>query len=128
MDFKTDKPIYRQIIDLCFSRIINGEWPPGAKLPSVREMSIELAVNARTVLSAFDELQDAEIIYSQRGIGYFLSPDASEKVREARTLEFFNTRLEALAAEMDALGISIEEVTEALRKRRHLKSAPHTDD
>lgn len=128
MDFKTDKPIYRQIIDLCFSRIINGEWPPGAKLPSVREMSIELAVNARTVLSAFDELQDAEIIFSQRGIGYFLSPDAPEKVRKARTLEFFNTSLEALADEMDALGISIEEVTEALRKCRFRKSAPRSDE
>lgn len=115
MDFKTDKPIYKQIIDLCFSRIINGEWPPGAKLPSVREMSIELAVNARTVLSAFDELQDAEIIYSQRGIGYFLSSDAPEKVRKARTVDFFNTKLLALFEEMNTLGISVEQVSEALR-------------
>ncbi len=116
MDFKTDKPIYKQIIDLCFSRIINGEWPPGAKLPSVREMSIELAVNARTVLSAFDELQASEIIYSQRGIGYFLSPDAPEKVRHARHIDFFNTKLVALLEEMDTLGISIEQVTDALHQ------------
>lgn len=116
MDFKTDKPIYKQIIDLCFARIISGEWPPGAKLPSVREMSIELAVNARTVLSAFDELQDAEIIYSQRGIGYFLSPDAPTKVREARREDFFNTKLSALLQEMQALSISVEQVADALRR------------
>ncbi len=115
MDFKTDKPIYKQIIDLCFSRIINSEWSPDTKLPSVREMSIELAVNARTVLSAFDELQDAGIIYSQRGIGYFLAPDAPEKVRMARTVDFFNSRLPALFEEMYTLGISVEQVADALR-------------
>ena len=114
MDFKTDKPIYKQIIDLCFARIISGEWPPGAKLPSVREMSIELAVNARTVLSAFDELQDAEIIFSQRGIGYFLSPDAPYKVREARKADFFDSKLVTLLQEMDALHISVDQVAEAL--------------
>lgn len=125
MDFKTDKPIYKQIIDLCFSRIINGEWPPGAKLPSVREMSIELAVNARTVLSAFDELQDSEIIYSQRGIGYFLSLDAPEKVRKARNIDFFNTKLVALIDEMDTLGITVEQVTDALRRLKLEKSVKH---
>lgn len=125
MDFKTDKPIYKQIIELCFSRIINGEWPPGAKLPSVREMSIELAVNARTVLSAFDELQDSEIIYSQRGIGYFLSPDAPEKVRRARNIDFFNTKLVALIDEMDTLGITVEQVTDALSRLKLEKSVKH---
>lgn len=125
MDFKTDKPIYKQIIDLCFSRIINGEWPPGAKLPSVREMSIELAVNARTVLSAFDELQDSEIIYSQRGIGYFLSLDAPEKVRKSRRTDFFNIKLVALIEEMDNLDISVDQVAEVLHRLRSDKSLNH---
>ncbi len=125
MDFKTDKPIYKQIIDLCFSRIINGEWPPGAKLPSVREMSIELAVNTRTVLSAFDELQDSEIIYSQRGIGYFLSPDAPEKVRKSRRTDFFNIKLVALIEEMDTLDISVDQVAEVLHRLKSDKSLKH---
>ncbi len=50
MEFKPDKPIYRQIIDYAFGCILSGGWRPGEKVPSVRELAVELAVNSHTVL------------------------------------------------------------------------------
>ena len=53
MDFKTNKPIYQQIVDFCFSKILTREWTAGERIVSVRELSTQLAVNSRTVLKAY---------------------------------------------------------------------------
>lgn len=116
MEFKTNKPIFRQIIDLCYTRIMNGEWTDGTRIPSVREISVELAVNVRTVLNAMDELQRMEIIYPKRGMGFFLAADAKEKVKTALKTEFFDVTLTELFNRMRQLDISIEEVAEAFLK------------
>lgn len=50
MDFKTNKPIYQQIVDFCFSKILTREWRAEEQVVSVRELSTQLAVNSRTVL------------------------------------------------------------------------------
>ena len=50
MDFKTNKPIYQQIVDFCFSKILTREWRAEERVVSVRELSTQLAVNSRTVL------------------------------------------------------------------------------
>ena len=71
MEFKTDRPIYRQIIDYAFGCILGGGWTPGAKVPSVRELAVELAVNSHTILKAYDHLQDNGIIVPRRGMGFF---------------------------------------------------------
>ena len=71
MDFKTDKPIYRQIVDYCFACILTRKWLPGEKVPSVREMALQMAVNTHTVIKAFDFLQDAGVIYPKEEWGSF---------------------------------------------------------
>ncbi len=117
MDFKTDKPIYRQIIDYCFGRIMAGSWQPGAKVPSVRELAVQMAVNTHTVLKAFDQMQQSGIIVSRRGMGFFLADDARDRVDEQRRQEFFDTHLEELFREMDMLGIGIDDIAEKWRQR-----------
>ena len=54
MDFKTNKPIYQQIVDFCFSKILTREWRAEERVVSVRELSTQLAVNSRTVLKAYE--------------------------------------------------------------------------
>lgn len=110
MEFNDNKPIYRQIVDYAFNRIIEGEWPPGEKIPSVRELAADLGVNTRTVLKAMEDLQDANVIEPRRGMGFMLAADASSKVTEARRREFFEVTLPAMAEEMRRLGITPEEV------------------
>lgn len=116
MDFNADKPIFRQIVDLCHSFILSGDWQPGCKIPSVREMSIRLSVNTRTVVSAFDLLASEGVITPQRGIGYYLCDDAPDKVREALRRSFFVDRLPRVFAEMQQLGIDIASIDEEWAK------------
>ena len=111
MDFKDNKPIYRQIIDYCFGCILSGAWGPEQKTPSVRELAVKMQVNTHTVLKAFDFLQVHGIIYPRRGMGFYISPDAPQMVNTTRRQEFFEETLPALFDEMRMLGISIDEVS-----------------
>ena len=111
MDFKTNKPIYQQIVDFCFSKILTREWRV-----SVRELSTQLAVNSRTVLKAYEYLQTEDIIYPERGMGFYLSKDAVKKVMRIQKKEFFDNQLADMFRSMELLGISIEEITERYNK------------
>lgn len=115
MEFNDNKPIYRQIVDYAFNCIIEGEWPPGEKIPSVRELAADLGVNTRTVLKAMDYLQYTGVIEPRRGMGFMLAADASAKVTEARRRDFFEVTLPAVAEEMKRLGITPEELFQHLK-------------
>lgn len=117
MEFRDNKPIYRQIVDYAFNCIIDGTWAPGARIPSVRELAADLGVNTRTVLKAMEDLQDMAVIESRRGMGFILLGDAVTKVTDARRREFFNVSLPALLEEMERLGITKEELIESLESR-----------
>ncbi len=110
MEFKDNKPIYRQIIDYCFIRILSGEWLPEQRVPSVRELAVKLAVNTHTVLKAMEFLQNHQIIYPRKGMGFYLASDAPQRVNATRREEFFNETLVEIFKEMRMLGISKEEV------------------
>ena len=112
MDFKTNKPIYQQIVDFCFSKILTRE----ERVVSVRELSTQLAVNSRTVLKAYEYLQTEGIIYPERGMGFYLSKDAVKKVMRIQKKEFFDNQLADMFRSMELLGISIEEITERYNK------------
>lgn len=116
MDFTTNKPIYKQIIDFSFGQIISGVWQPGERVPSVRELSVQLSVNSHTVLKAYEYLQAENIITPKRGMGFYLSPDAVSHVNSARRQEFFDTSLRDIFKEMKLLNISIDEVVELYKK------------
>ena len=115
MEFSDNKPIYRQIVDYSFNRIIDGSWTPGGKIPSVRELAAEMGVNTRTVLKAMEDLQDMEVIESRRGMGFMLHPDAAAKVTDARRREFYEVTLPALLEEMRRLGISKEDLVSRIK-------------
>ena len=108
MDFKTNKPIYQQIVDFCFSKILTREWRAEERVVSVRELSTQLAVNSRTVLKAYEYLQTEDIIYPERGMGFYLSKDAVKKVMRIQKKEFFENQLADMFRSMELLGISIE--------------------
>lgn len=74
-------PIYEQLTEGIESDITSGRLPPGAKLPSVRELSVSLCVNPNTVQKALAELDRAGVIVSSQGVGSFVAPDAVEKIR-----------------------------------------------
>lgn len=116
MEFNDNKPIYRQIIDFAYSQIMTDVWLPDRRIPSVRELSVDLQVNSRTVLKAMEHLQGLGIIAVKRGMGFSLSPDAKERVNEERRKEFFSTTLPDFVSQMQLLGIKKDEINDYLPK------------
>lgn len=114
MEFNDNKPIYKQIVDYAFNRIISGSWSPGLMIPSVRELAADLGVNSRTVLKALENLQDLQLIEPKRGMGFILMEDASAKVMKARRKEFFDITLPEFLKEIEILGIPRDELIERI--------------
>lgn len=117
MEFKADRPIYKQILDYAFARIISGSWTPGQRIPSVRELAVQLAVNSHTVLKAYEQLQADGIIAPRRGMGFYLEPAAPELVIAEQRREFYDTVLDTVFAQMDMLGITIDDVAARYREK-----------
>lgn len=111
---QSSRPIYLRIVDDAMGRILSGAWVADSRIPSVRELSVELSVNTHTVLKAFDILSDAGIIVSRRGMGYFLASDARQRVDDLRRREFYTETLPELAANMRSLGITLSDLAEHL--------------
>lgn len=110
MDFNTSKPIYRQITDYCYGRILDGAWQPDGRAPSVKELSVEMTVNTRTVLKSYDDMQALGILYQKRGLGCFVAPDAVEIIHRELKREFLADTLPALRRDMQRLGITTQEL------------------
>lgn len=105
MDFHAEKPIYLQIADVFCEGILSGNLEAGSRVPSVREYGAEIGVNPNTVMRVYEKLTAEGIIYNKRGIGYFVSDDAREKVLNTRREEFLNKEVPAIRRKMDLLGL-----------------------
>ena len=112
MDFNQNKPIYLQIADSICEKILSGEYLPDERILSVRELGISLGVNPNTIARVYDHMQGMEIIYTKRGIGYFVAPDAPEKVLQSHREEFLRNELPAMVKKMKLLGIPLEMLKE----------------
>lgn len=116
MDFKNNKPIYLQIVDFCFSKILTKEWEEEARIPSVRELGVALQVNPNTAMRAFEYMQNEQIIYSKRGMGYYVSLYAPQQIQTLQRKEFFDEILPETFRSMELLDIGIEEIVERYKQ------------
>lgn len=120
MDFKKQKPIYQQIADTLCERIVGKELIADERMPSVRDVAVQLGVNPNTVMRTFDFLQQAEIIYNKRGVGYFVAPDAPSKVLELHRKEFVEEDLPILVQKMNLLGLSFDDLKKTVEERKNV--------
>lgn len=90
---ENSKAIYLQIVDRICDSILTGEYPPGERIISVREMGTMLQVNPNTAMRAYDWLSQKGIIVKSRGIGYFVADDARSKVEQIKINECINNEL-----------------------------------
>jgi len=109
MQFDKNIPIYIQIEDFIQDRIINKIWLPLERIPSVRELAETLEVNPNTVMRSYERLEREQIIFNQRGVGFFVSDQAMAKIRSKQSDHFFEN-LPSLFKTMKTLGIGMEEV------------------
>jgi len=112
MEFKDNEAIYLQIAAFVCDQILMGKWPADQKIPSVRDMAVELEVNPNTVMRSYEFLQGLEIIYNKRGLGLFVATDGFVKVKAYRKESFVRQNLPELFKNMYLLDISIREISE----------------
>ncbi|MEO9886981.1 MAG: GntR family transcriptional regulator [Balneola sp.] len=110
MEFSENKPIYKQIVEHFYSNILTEKWKEEERVPSVREIAVLIEVNPNTAMRAFHELQENDILYNKRGVGYFVSKNALKKVKEIKRQEFLDIKLPNLFKDMKQLDISFEEL------------------
>ena len=108
----SSRPIYLQIIERVQMDIITGRYQPGDKLPSVRDLAQEAAVNPNTMQKALSELERSGPIYSQRTSGRFITED-KELIHQMKK-ELAAAEVSAFVAHMKQLGITPEEIRQLL--------------
>lgn len=116
MQFKDNQSIYLQIADHLCEKILLKEWKPEERIPSVRELAVLLEVNPNTVMRTFEFLQQQEIIYNQRGIGYFVAQKAYSNALNYRKEEFMQKDLPGVFRNMYLLGMDMEELKPRFEK------------
>ena len=110
MEFQNGKSIFLQIADTITDKVVSGEFPAGEKIPSVRELASEMGVNPNTIMRTYSELQAMSIIENQRGIGYFVNPEAQKLILQGKKEEFFNKVLPDFLKQASLLGITSSEL------------------
>ena len=97
MQFNNHQSIYVQIAALMEEEIASGRWMEEARIPSVRELGMQLEVNPNTVMRSYEMVQEDQLIYNKRGLGYFVQAGARNIILEKRKKIFHETEIPAFA-------------------------------
>jgi GntR family transcriptional regulator len=121
IDTKSGVPFYRQIIEQIKFAVAREQLNPGERLPTVRQLAVDLAVNPNTVVRAYRELELEGVIDTQQGSGTFVGRQRPEidSLERRRMLDQILTDLLARAS---SYGFSVEDVFEGLRRRKEAPS------
>ena len=110
MNFNDREAIYLQIAAYVSAHISLGKWLPEQKIPSVRELAVELQVNPNTVMRTYEHLQNQGVVFNKRGLGLFVAADALRKIKALRKERFMQQELPDFFRSLYLLGISLDEV------------------
>ena len=111
-DLKNDRPIYLQLMEQLKQMIITGVYPAGSKIPSVRELAAEAAVNPNTMQKALSELEREGLVFTNRTSGRFITED--EDMIQSMKMELAKEQLAVFLAQMEKLGFSKDEIMKLL--------------
>ena len=113
-EFRSDLPIYAQLITQIQQRIVTGQLQPGDRLPSVRDLAAEAGVNPNTMQRAMTELERQGLVHSQRTAGRFVTEDGAtiRKLRE----DLARTQVQDFLVAMGQLGFAPQEIADLIQK------------
>lgn len=114
--FRGDTPIYAQLYEQLTLAIVSGAFPPGGRLPAVRELAVDAGVNPNTVQRALSELERDGLVYSQRTSGRFVTEDAERIEQERHKLA--EERARGFLDAMERLGYNRIQTVMLLEKMR----------
>jgi len=107
------QPIYRQLRDRVVAMILDGALNEGDPLPSVRNVAADYRINPLTVLKAYQELVDGQLVETRRGLGMFVTAGARNRLLKGEREKFLVEQWPAIAATIERLGFTPEELTRA---------------
>ena len=118
LDIKSGVPFYRQIIDRVKSAIATGELSPGNRLPTVRQLAVDLSINPNTVSRAYTELELTGLVETQMGSGTFISH------KEVNRDEIENRRIldqicQEFLSRASSHGFTLDDILENLENRKN---------
>ena len=119
-DLSNDRPIYLQLMEKIQQDIVSGVYQPGDRLPSVRELALDAAVNPNTMQKALSELERTGLVYSQRTSGRFITED--EKMLKELKSQLAQEHIRDFFEKMRQLGFPQEEslppIQEAIKEEQ----------
>ena len=116
MEYNSALPIYLQAANSIKRDIVTGKLPPGAKLPSVRDLAVEYTINPNTVSRVYKELESEGVCFTRRGMGTFVTEDPG-KVDQMKE-EMAGTLIRDFLEGMEQLGFSRSEAITLLEKQK----------
>ncbi|WP_137626104.1 GntR family transcriptional regulator [Lactiplantibacillus pingfangensis] len=122
MKFDDKVPIYYQIKTYLYYDVLTGKLKPGAKLPAVRQLAVDLTVNVNTVQRALTEMIAEKTIISQRGKGNFVTED-QDKLAQLKE-QLVMSQLAHVYDQLHRLNLSDSEIVASLQRYIDQKGAP----
>lgn len=110
----SDRPIFIQILERIRMNIISGKYQSGERLPSVRELAAEAAVNPNTMQRALAELERAGLVYSRRTSGRFITED--QEMIEMLKADIAKEKIRLFLESMQQLGYGKEQILSLMRQ------------
>jgi GntR family transcriptional regulator len=110
LEWNANQPIYRQLHDKVVAMILDGVLNEGDPLPSVRNVAAEYRVNPLTVLKAYQQLADEQLVEKRRGLGMFVNAGARELLLKAERHRFLTEVWPGIRAAIQRLGLSPQEL------------------
>src|SRR6476659_6057412 len=117
LDTASGVPFYRQVIDQVLAGIATGALARGERLPTVRALAVELAVNLNTVARAYKELEIRGVLSTQQGSGTFVAAGADVSIGEVERRRRVTQLVDEFLARAAAQGLTLAEVRQALAER-----------
>src|SRR5689334_2334781 len=110
LEWNDGQPIYRQLRDRVVEMILDGVLKEGEPLPSVRNVAAEYRVNPLTILKAYQELVDEELVEKRRGLGMFVRTGARNLLLQGERQKFLGEQWPRISATIQRLGLTAEEL------------------
>jgi GntR family transcriptional regulator len=110
MEFREKQAIYLQIAEYVFEQILLKKWQVGDKILSIRDLAVALEVNPNTVQRSYDFMQQQGIIANRRGLGFFVEPEAEDKIIAFRRAQFMENELPVFFRNLYLLKIDIADI------------------
>jgi GntR family transcriptional regulator len=112
-EWNDNQPIYRQLRDRVVHMILDGLLKAGDPLPSVRNVAAEYRINPLTVLKAYQELVDEELVEKRRGLGMFVKAGAHKSLLKGEREKFLSEHWPTVHATIQRLGLNAKELLDA---------------